>query len=445
MLTKSYNNMTFAPIIGEDVCLITKKSTGVVSRTFRPLAMLPTAYPTLGKSSSFTYVQGPKALPIIIGGIEVMVPVFKPATHITTERTARPGNISVFKSENSVNKYERIRCGAPGNGTDWLTYYSINSLVSRGLMLNPDTVWANWRSNATSFGKTTLLNDSALLGFKDSFNVLNFIAELKDVRRLPELVTKWTKGSHDVSDKFLGVNFGVLPFASDIISIADRVRKLGPAIDKWNDLAKNGKVINFHRIFPIEGLGTKKGTPKSPFWEKEATFLHSAGTCSSVAPGGASNIRINVKQTFKALVHIYVVPVTVEPDLIDDIKRDVWGVNKPLTALWNALPFSFVVDWFTGLGESISRFEQSKPHLRFKIVSAGFSLKVNSTVTFTWTTGTEGDNLGTVVTNFTHYYREPIDPTVLPSAGVNYSSLQFQLIDQKQALLGSALMHQLLR
>lgn len=445
MPVKSYNNMTISALVGSDSCVTTKKSDNTTVTCIQPKTMLTTAYPTIGKTSSLTYVQGPKALPINIGNIEVMVPVFKTVKHSTVERTEKPASLSYYRIENSAYVYERIRCGAPGSGTDWIAYYSLSKLYTEKLCWLPSTVLLNFSREAPAFCKASLLNDSALLGFKGSFNVLTFIAELKDVRRLPDLLRKWTKSSHDVSDKFLGVNFGLLPFASDIASIANRVKNLGPSIDKWNQLAAKCKVLNFHRAYPIKGFGTNVGTEKNPIWESTKDYYHSGGTCTCAAPGNQTWVRITTRQTLKALVHVYVVPVHIPESLTDDIKREVWGINKPITALWNAIPFSFVVDWFTSLGDAISRFEQAKPNLQYKIVSSGYSLKVVTEITMTFGTYVGGDNLGTVVTKSTVYDRVPIDPASLLHMGVNYSSLQFQTLDQNQALLGSALMHQLLR
>lgn len=445
MPTKSRSDMIVAPVVGVDVCVEVNKRTGIRTSERSPLTMLTTAYPTIGKSSSITYVLGPKTQPIIIGDLEVMVPVFKPVEHHTVTRKAKPSLPTYFRGENRDYIFERTRCGAPGACADYLTYYSFRKLRGDGLLTDPYLTWQSVKSTAPAFAKTVFLTDSSLLGFKDAFNVLNFIAELKDVRRLPDLVRKWTRTSHDVSDKFLGVNFGLLPFASDIVSIAERAKKLGPSIDKWNDLAAKCKVINFHRVYPIALKGKNVGTEKEPIMENYKDYYHSGGTCGSPAGGGDTFIRVIVKQKFKAKVHIYVVPVNVPDDLIDDIKRDVWGVNKPLTALWNAIPFSFVVDWFTNLGDAISRFEQAEPNLRYKIVSSGVSLLTETEITFQFGTEKGSKNLGTVVSNYRSYYRAPIEPSSVLQPGVSYSSLRFQSLDQNQALLGSALMHQLLR
>ena len=87
------------------------------------------------------------------------------------------------------------------------------------------------------------LNDQNLLGMGQTFNILSFIAELKDIRSLPKLLTKWGGGDRIISDKYLGVSFGVLPFYSDIMAVIKTLSQLGPSIDRWNDMARQWKSI----------------------------------------------------------------------------------------------------------------------------------------------------------------------------------------------------------
>jgi len=439
--------MTVCPPIGEDVCTTTKKSTGVVTTTTAVTGMLTTAYPTLGESATIIDTDGPKTVPIMVNGIMIEIPSFKACTHTKTTRSVKEGTGFHVECENSASKYSLTKLGSPGYGTDWVSYYSLKSLVSRGLCLDPTDVWNSFSSIASAFAKQSLLDDSSLLGFQGSFNVLSFIGELRDVKHLPDLVTKWHKSTHDVSDKFLGYNFGFVPFASDIKNIADRVVDTGPHIDKWNSMAANGKVLNTHRLYHIDGRGVNVGTEKKPIWETKASYQHGGGTCSYPCTGRINYFLANhvVRQTFKAVVHVYFVPMNIPDTEIGALKRAIWGVDKPLTAAWNLIPFSFVVDWFVNIGDLIQQFEASQPHLKFRLVSAGCSLKVTTEHTMFWGLSQIDDSLGTCTTTTVNYFRTPLDPKSLLAADKYYSSLNFKLLDQNQAVLGSALMHQLLR
>lgn len=151
-------------------------------------------------------------------------------------------------------------------------------------------------------------------------------------------------------------------------------------------------------------------------------------------------MRVNVRQEIKSKGHVYFIPKKIEDAV--SIKAALWGINKPLTAAWNALPFSFVIDWIANIGDLISEFERSNPLLNYRIVNAGYSVKVTTYVELPITFS--GLSTGRTYCKSVTYLRQPLSPGSVLQAGKFYP-FEFTLPTGEQTLLGSALLHQLLK
>lgn len=311
-------------------------------------------------------------------------------------------------------------------------------------------------SSAYSFIKNEMMTDESFLGMKEAFNVLLFIAELKDLRTLPNLFKKWKVSQDDISDKYLGINFGLLPLYSDAKAIMERMLKLDPAIIRWNEMAAAGKTINLHRSMPPPAAVKNHKAFKS--YENGVTTLKYTTLNSNMNNGytyggfmaSAGTGDFETSQRITAKCHVYFKPIPIPDNLIDNLKRHIWGVDRPLQAIWEAIPFSFVVDWFLNLQRYIDTFEQSQPFLKSQIVSVGCSIKVETVVSARLKLRVYSNSIVHVpsgeLDQYTEWYnRYPLTPSSVLTAGKIYSQLELQQLNTSQALLGSALLHQLLR
>lgn len=388
------------------------------------------------------YITGPKSSLLNIEGVQVLVPNFKPVTHIKRNRVLEAGFPSVINWSTSTMLGKVTN---PDFFPNYGGYAFDDHLVPQAIYpcgYLPSSYSDVIGASAVDQIKLLMLEDGALLGFPSAFNVLAFIGELRDVRKLPDLIRRWHKSDKDISDKFLGINFGVLPLFGDIIAIKDRVTKTGPAIDKWNDAASKGKVFNVHRSLPVPSLGPRMvrldSDPKNPVPTFEGVFEKFFDDSKPGVTFGWSGKWV-CKQQVTAKAHLYFHPLAVAGDDISSIKRHIWGVDKPLTAVWQLIPFSFVVDWFTNIGKLIETFEQRKPTLNMQILNAGYSVKVVTTITCTFTGG------ASYTYKDTYYKRVPITPQSLLNGMPAMGPLKFQPLSDNQTILGSALLHQLLR
>ena len=130
-------------------------------------------------------------------------------------------------------------------------------------------------------------------------------------------------------------------------------------------------------------------------------------------PGGTCRVRINAKMK----------------DLNQFAFLQQYGVAPDLYNIWDSIPFSFVVDWFVGIGDFAQQISDQQWSMNFDIVSCTTSWK--------WT-----DNIQTTLgpVPFTHYQRfvTSTAPPFVPysSDTVSDRTLIKRIIDGAALLLG---------
>lgn len=197
----------------------------------------------------------------------------------------------------------------------------------------------------------------------DGINIYSIILELADLKKL------FTKSAYalsmsfrDIPEKNLLINFAILPLYGDLCAIYDIVTKLNNAIDKWNEGALKGVTWDLHRI--VSGLPTPI-TTTSPGYE---TSQHPYGF-AWYRTGGTS-------LTASGKVHLYFRPKPISKSDRRKIFQAAIGVDRPVLGAWEAVPFSWAIDYFLHIDKLIARWDEALPSLfTYDFVSAGYSLK----------------------------------------------------------------------
>lgn len=283
-----------------------------------------------------------------------------------------------------------------------------------------------------------ILNDTRLMDINGgAFSILTFLAELGDLKSLPALLKKWTRSSHDISDKYLGVSFGVLPFYSDICAIFDRLNNLPYAIDEWNRQADEAKVRSYHCTIDPNKVGALYSGPQP--LQHSVDVVRDSFNEKPVKHYGVTTLT----QKVKIRGHVYLLPRRIDESKISALKEHIWGTNSILGTVWEKIPFSFVVDWFLHLGPLIQNLEEVDDLLSYRIIDAGYSVKVESS----WNTKHGSSpgiaNLFECESTNTQYLRVPLSPALLgPSQDEPY---QLTGLNMSQSILSAALVHQQLK
>ena len=257
----------------------------------------------------------------------------------------------------------------------------------------------------------------------------NFAWELPDVRSLwpafrdlIKLKRRPGKPKHPdrtektVANAYLAYNFGVVPLVGDLVRIYDRLRTLNDHIE-W--LRKNSGQIT--KVEFKTGLSQPTSstlpylpsTPPSPygFWRN------------------ITELRAGMKAW--ALV-TYDVSALTDLQLKTKTLLRSFGLNNPAAIVWEAIPYSFVVDWVSNVGDLIEKLEVPVK-LPCVFHDCGYGVWVESVIEDHFATW--GKSFPIRRTRTRYYSRRPGLP-------IGISGLSLETPTAKQLTLGLALLAQ---
>ena len=276
--------------------------------------------------------------------------------------------------------------------------------------------------------------DAVLLGSK-SFSIGNFIAELRDVRKMVDLFKfNTSKPLHqEAASHWLGWNFGALPFMDDIFSMIDIISNLEDRIDTWNNMADAGVLMNRHARSRGVLAPFNFDYPYQDSYQAEWMTGSVSGKCD-----------------YKTLYHLYYRPIRIPEMAVKDIFLSVLGLRDFSNIIWEAIPFSFLVDWVYNVGDLIDHWTASDPVIKMEIETFGYSRKVeiqgfsavlfSEKLTYNYTSDFSRRHSCTWVGNYSAYERYAVDQGTLPSITTkDIGEWQLADFDTKRASLFASL------
>jgi hypothetical protein len=200
--------------------------------------------------------------------------------------------------------------------------------------------------------------------FKDSkvngINVYTAILELADLKKT-FMKSTWAlkKTFDDLPEKNLAINFGVLPLFGDIQQIYAIITKLGSYIDTWNEAAKGGLVWDKH--VSLDSSDSSLNYPWTLCLNWTGYQAYRRGTARVSTSGKA---------------HLYFKPKIISDADRRNVYYNALGLAEPLEGVWEAVPFSWAIDYFLRVGDFIADFDEALPTMfRYDFVAAGYSYK----------------------------------------------------------------------
>jgi hypothetical protein len=201
--------------------------------------------------------------------------------------------------------------------------------------------------------------------YLEGVNLWSIILELGQLKNLLGILVMNSKNHlENVAEKHLQYSFGVVPVVSDLKKIYNIMEKLDGVIDKWNALSHKGEILDFHEtvssshveLFGEPGLSVT--SPVSSSGVVYNTYDYIGSSQSKVHCYGYAK-RIPDSQRFKVMIRAL-------------------GLDRPISGAWEAVPFSWVVDYFTNIGDLIKAWEFKMDSMfRLHVTSAGYSTKVD--------------------------------------------------------------------
>lgn len=226
-----------------------------------------------------------------------------------------------------------------------------------------------------SLGQTALASMMPSFGGQNS--LVNFILELKDFKNVFLSLTSrfttrlnviravlgfdwWDKPFRKIAKTHLSYQFGWKPFWNDIQSMFTAMVSLDRKLKAYQALANTDLQKHFsttitstsasESVYHYSGdISTPGNTGSTRFAGRTRVYL-----------GGTSGVRYNATLRFR-----YAMPPELS-SISGQVKAylDSLGVQANPAILWNAIPFSFIVDWFINVSSWLNKLRID--NIRFK-------------------------------------------------------------------------------
>jgi hypothetical protein len=279
--------------------------------------------------------------------------------------------------------------------------------------------------NLYSSGRVALAVDNAFLAMSEQVptevNLLNFTYEL---RELGDLIPSLAEGlSRTVSGQFLNYQFGVKPLISDLKKLGTIMATVEKRIAYLRSTYGKRVRVGHSEDISVDPSGSPTTLYSDSFFTVKGTVL---------------NYRALFQATgyiYHLLENLYGIEATLRG------ASSALGLLDPVEAVWNAIPFSFVADWFGRIGNVLSRLDRLQPFSgEWRCIDFGYSIKEYAVfkVDVYWTNTNTLIGGGFGIQNL---YRRtpglPVNPTQLIGSGTLTTSQQLLSI----ALLNSTRKH----
>jgi hypothetical protein len=255
-----------------------------------------------------------------------------------------------------------------------------------------------------------------------------FVFELKDIPELMRHTRSFYKHVKDddraslLSAPSLGKNnlayrFGIKPMIDDLIKLMDFTALVAGRLKHLQELAEGTRL---HRSLGSSNL-TGNYTTDSSYWSNphvDCTGLQMAKAVSGPIPWNGTR---TIWYTMNAKLLTELPPI-----LLDRRKlaaKITAGLYLDLDFAWNAIPFSWLVDWFTNFGELIG---QTRGSLRGTYTNLNIMVQDSCSATIQWQLAT--GMLGPA-TSDVKYVRKRRKHWIQP---YNFPTVSYPLLDSTQ-------------
>lgn len=269
-------------------------------------------------------------------------------------------------------------------------------------------------------------------------NFVNFLLELKDVKQMFTLWKSSMGALKNLSAGILNLEYAWKPMINDLVAVSRGLANLQKYLDRWNRDARAGVIYTRHADIThmVWDDGSYSDSTTSA-WTNPYLFDWKRRYLTSV--GYSEEVRVIAHLAFKPKA----IPSTGINKLMATF--DAIGIGDPLSIIWEAIPFSFLVDYFLSVGKFLSQFDHDFYLAPIEYVDFGYSVKSDATYTFSNryeysspTYGTEEVSAPEAFYRIKRYIRRRIGPPPLEgeaTRSVNFGMLELKRPDFRQAFL----------
>lgn len=288
-------------------------------------------------------------------------------------------NALLAKSPGGYWLYNGGSFGAPGVMNDGLSPY-YNPAVESGFVPAPsglDGLIASSLQSMLPLIRPALSGINSVIELKDFKSVKGTI---RGIRSLPKMFLRKGRAFKDISDilrvaadVYLQKSFNIAPLISDIRGIARACHQTESRLVGL--VSRQGKLLTRHYSRVVEEAGTT--AEKSGYYAFGPHRLAGAegdSTCAGAAfytrhvTSDASTFHAQVQYNYYydafQLEHAQVLALL-----------DSFGVNLNPAIIWNAIPWSFVIDWLVDVGQWLGNQRIGNMDPRINIMQYLWSIK----------------------------------------------------------------------
>jgi len=289
--------------------------------------------------------------------------------------------------------------------------------------------------------------ENMLPGIRPSVSLINDVYELKDIKTIPKTLAAINKalthleslfkeggevlnllknvnraGKRSLksilnagADSYLQTNFNVLPLLRDIEAVFNSVHNVKSKLKQLADHERQERSTHWGANLP--GFDSFTDT------------LHLTGRPSDEdADVSITRAVTYASARFQATIeYSYRMPDGSYKELLVRGVEDYLGLNFSVQTVWNAIPWSFVIDWLVAVGPWLGQFTMRQLVIVTHISRSGWSVKIDRDISLTSSlTGQVGS------VREKSYYRTPQNPNLI-------SSLRTSGLNPKEFSLAAAL------
>jgi hypothetical protein len=220
--------------------------------------------------------------------------------------------------------------------------FDVNNL----LPVVPDSLWEGLCLEAFNEFSTQIPTE---------VSIANFTWELREIGELiPKISNSFLQS---VSGGFLNFSFGWKPFVRDLQKLGSLFNTVNSKIDYL--VATYGKQVRlgFYRgrviddVIPLPTLATVGGNPYCA--------IGVVGHRADFRAGGRLYHELRGLKTISGDIRAFI---------------SALGLNNPVKAIWDAIPFSFIAGWFTRIGTHLNTLAVNPFKGRWDVTNLSFSL-----------------------------------------------------------------------
>jgi len=383
--TTNYGSMTVTP---HGARITIQEKNGVTTSYLRPAR--PTYIRRIGKKASITSHTGNDGR-------------FRPCSHSQENYIVRP-----LSSLSRIQQYTDLPGASPSTQTRiWLYDLNADAHAARYTQFTTACNQNVLSLNSVPWGA---LSSTALQNMLPSFNagensLVNFILELKDfkdvwkyvaggfVRKIDRMNAFRVKGRdgrerslmvdmdrnkplQKLSKYYLGYNFGWRPLYNDVVSLVQSLTSFQKTYDElvqrqnrpqqrywgqWIAGTATNEVVRYERINGPNGgwIGVFQGHSRVRVVQEKTDGIRYHAT---------------LRYRYKLPSELFSTGGKVKSFL------DLLGVSRNPAILWNAIPFSFIIDWVVNVGQYLERLKVDNIQIQTELLDFCHSARIERSV-----------------------------------------------------------------